>query len=288
MANKEFIEGWLGRYDYVDVYRDNGSSRRRFKYREEEDDADAYYNYLQSLDNEEISIKKQEEIFEQLKRQNDSNQNKNNAHESYSNQRFQKPNVSSVDPDLKEWIQFQKETSLEYKKWKKEKEAEAERIRKQQEEEAEIQRKSFEFQERKRKEQEIERKKRQEEELKKNQRIIEPLVSSLLQRKKLSWEQRCQIAKYTNNKSAIKKLKYDNSVKVLDALLTNPYLDSATIQHIHNRKKDKIASKNAYQTIREESREESREDSGCLKPLITIVLILGSIIFLINFIASKL
>lgn len=125
---------------------------------------------------------------------------------------------------------------------------------------------------------------RLDEELGDNQRIIEPLISSFLQKKKLSWEQRCQIAKYTNNKFVIKKLKYDNSINVLDALLTNPYLDSATIQHIHNRKKDKIASKNAYQTIRKES----REDSGCLKPLITIVLIVGSIIILIYFIVSKL
>ena len=125
---------------------------------------------------------------------------------------------------------------------------------------------------------------RMDEALKENQRIIEPLVSSLLQRKKLSWEQRCQIAKYTNNHLAIKKLKYDNSINVLDALLTNPYIDSATIQHIHKRKKDKIDSKNESQTIRRES----KEDSGCLKPLLTIIFIVGLIIPLIIFIASKL
>lgn len=257
------------------VQRDDGSMYKQF---DNYDEAEAYKNYLQEIDDRDIFKKQNQTIIDNQERilKSQDNQHRWPQGPQYTRQ--------ILDPEYKEWIQFQKETSPEYKKWKKEKEAEAERIRKQQEEEVERQRKSLEFQERKRKEQEIERKKRQEEEIKKNQRIIEPLVSSLLQRKKLSWEQRCQIAKYTNNKSAIKKLKYDNSINVLDALLTNPYLDSATIQHIHNRKKDKIASKNAYQTIRKES----REDSGCLKPLITIVLIVGSIIILIYFIVSKL
>ena len=168
------------------------------------------------------------------------------------------------------------EPILDYEEKKRFKSLRDARERNKQEEERkriEEERKRVE-EERKRQEQDFKRKQKQEQELKENQRIIEPLVSSLLQRKKLSWEQRCQIAKYTNNHLAIKKLKYDNSINVLDALLTNPYIDSATIQHIHKRKKDKIDSKNEFQTIRRES----KENSGCLKSLITILFIAVSII----------
>lgn len=280
MAKFDHIDMGYEPDEYV-VQRDDGSCYKRFNNFSE---AQSYYNYLQQLDDQKRTVAQNDEILANQRRLLDAQERNSRI--------LQRTPVSSIppasrqilDPEYKEWIQFQKETSPEYKKWKREKEAEAERIRKLQEEEAERQRINIEIQERKRKEQEIKRKQKQEEELKENQRIIEPLVSSLLQRKKLSWEQRCQIAKYTNNKLAIKRLTYDNSINVLDALLTNPYIDSATIQHIHKRKKDKIDSKNELQTIRSES----KENSGCLKSLITILFIAVSINLLIYFIASKL
>lgn len=47
MAEKEFIEGtWSRKYEYVEIFRDDRSCRKRFKWREEEDLAEAYYKII--------------------------------------------------------------------------------------------------------------------------------------------------------------------------------------------------------------------------------------------------
>ena len=66
MAQRNFINEW----EYVEVYRDNYTSCRRFKYPEEKIEAEDYFNYLQSLDNQEKTIQLQNQNIEQLKRQN--------------------------------------------------------------------------------------------------------------------------------------------------------------------------------------------------------------------------
>lgn len=125
MAKRDYIEGWLGRYDYVEVYRDDYSCRKRFKYREEEDEADAYFNYLQSLDNQEISIQKQNQIAEQLKRQNDLSEQQLKAQNHYNNQSFPRPvapPTQRLDPEYEEWLRYKKATDPAYQKWKAEEE----------------------------------------------------------------------------------------------------------------------------------------------------------------------
>ena len=84
MAKRDYIEDWRGRTEYVEVYRENYSCRKRFKYHEEHAEADAYFNYLQSLDNEEIAIQNQNKIAEQLKRQNELSEQQLKAQNRYN------------------------------------------------------------------------------------------------------------------------------------------------------------------------------------------------------------
>ncbi len=118
MAQRNYIEDWRGRWEYVEVYRDNYSCRKRFKYREEEAEADAYFNYLQSLDNQEISIQKQNQIAEQLKRQNELAEQQLKAQERINSRPYSQPFVPPFDPEYLEW-----------KKKKAEEQAERDRIR---------------------------------------------------------------------------------------------------------------------------------------------------------------
>ena len=69
MAEKEFIEGtWSRKYEYVEIFRDDRSCRKRFKWREEEDLAEAYYNHLQSLDNQLKTYHEQKRAADEQKR----------------------------------------------------------------------------------------------------------------------------------------------------------------------------------------------------------------------------
>ncbi|MEE0922501.1 MAG: hypothetical protein U0L47_08425 [Paludibacteraceae bacterium] len=69
MARKEFIEGtWSRQYEYVEICRDDYSCRKKFKWREEEDLADAYYNHLQSLDDQANTFREQKRAADEQKR----------------------------------------------------------------------------------------------------------------------------------------------------------------------------------------------------------------------------
>lgn len=69
MAEKEFIKGtWSRKYEYVEIFRDDRSCRKRFKWREEEDLAEAYYNHLQSLDNQLKTYHEQKRAADEQKR----------------------------------------------------------------------------------------------------------------------------------------------------------------------------------------------------------------------------
>lgn len=135
MAQKDYIENWRGQADYIEIYRDDHSCRRRFKYREEEAEAEQYFSYLQSLDNQQQSLDKQKEIAEQLKRQNDLAEKRQNAYNTSNRAPYPFPQVSRqvLDPEYREWLQFKKETDPEYKKWRRQKELEAAKIRAEQE-----------------------------------------------------------------------------------------------------------------------------------------------------------
>ena len=71
MAIRRDITDWRDRIVAEEIMRDDGTNRREFKYPEELEEASSYYNYLQSLDNQETSIRNQGEIAKQLKRNND-------------------------------------------------------------------------------------------------------------------------------------------------------------------------------------------------------------------------
>ena len=69
MAWREFIEGkWSRQYEYVEICRDDYSCRKKFKLREEEDLADAYYNHLQSLDDQANTFREQKCAADEQKR----------------------------------------------------------------------------------------------------------------------------------------------------------------------------------------------------------------------------
>lgn len=69
MARREFIEGtWSRKYEYVEICRDDYSCRKKFKWREEEDLADAYYNHLQSLDDQANTFREQKRAADEQKR----------------------------------------------------------------------------------------------------------------------------------------------------------------------------------------------------------------------------
>lgn len=127
MAQKISIENWRGQTEYVEIFRDDYSCRRRFKNREEDAEAEQYFNYLQSLDNQQKSLENQKEIAAQLKRQNELTEQKlNNSSATKSSVPFSiNSSVSgqNLDPEYLEWLQFKKETDPKYVQWKKEKDA---------------------------------------------------------------------------------------------------------------------------------------------------------------------
>lgn len=255
MAKKDYIEGWLGRYDYVEVYRDNYTCRKRFKYREEEADADAYFNYLQSLDNEEISIQNQNRIAEQLKRQNELSEQQIKAQNRYNHQTFPRPVAPStqiVDPEYREWLQFKKETDPEYKKWKRAKEEEE--ARKRAEEAARVAKLQAEREERERQKQ-----KQLQVEKERQERIIQeeirPAEEALLNGKPVSDSLRHKTAMHTKNQQVIDILKKSSSLRVLDALSHNSSIKVVDLSLVQNKLKN-IREKEAR--VRAEKAERER------------------------------
>lgn len=166
MAQKDYIESWRGQTDYVEIYRDDYSCRRRFKYREEEAEAEQYFSYLQSLDNQQQALDKQKEIAEQLRRQNDLAEKRQKVYNTSARTPFPFPQASRqiLDPEYREWLQFKKETDPEYKKWKRQKELEAAKLAAEQERARQEAERKREQERRERERIEAERRRKQEEE----------------------------------------------------------------------------------------------------------------------------
>lgn len=271
MAQKDYIENWRGQADYIEIYRDDYSCRRRFKYREEEEEAQQYFNYLQSLDNQQQSLEKQKEIAEQLKRQNDlvernitthnpSQDQKNNGSFPPQGPNFSKPSVTNLvlDPEYKEWLQFKKESDPQFREWKRQKDAEKERIRAEQERfRIEAERKRIQEREKaeaERKRAEAERKREEEAIKREKEKELKPLEDSILSNKKLPISIRIKVASETYREDVMLRcLKYKTgALGFVDALKQNP--------HITDRVRIELAKKEQYW---KSILGENKDDDGC-------------------------
>lgn len=234
------------------VVERNGFNHEDYREFDTFSEAKVYQDYLQSIEDREKTLAQNEEIIANQKRliEEQKRQNSRPGAPQFSRQ--------ILDPEYREWLQFQKETNPEYKRWKKEKEAEE--LKKKVERDAENARQAA-----KRAEEAAKIKAKQEEEVAKkknviklNQEKIAPLELDFLNRKKLTWGQRVQIAKYTESKKIINKLKYDNSKKVLDALLLNPFITGDVISTVHRRQQVAAEKREIQNKIKQESK------GGCL------------------------
>ncbi len=115
MAKFDLIESYD--YDEYVVRRDDGSSYKRFSNYSE---AEAYFHYLQQLDDQRTTIKQNEQIIENQKRLIKIQESKDRVP---SRPLFPQPIKQGLDPEYAEWLQFKKETDPAYIKWKKEKDA---------------------------------------------------------------------------------------------------------------------------------------------------------------------
>lgn len=263
MARIERIEHFLSEDEWKVTKEDGYSMRRIFDNR---DDAEVYRHYLEQIETQERIASNQEKVVNQNQQIID-NQNRLIRNQEQRPSRPPLPQVTRqvLDPEYKEWLQFQKETNPEYKKWKKEKEAEE--SRKKAERDAEIKRQEAKKAEEaaiiKAKQEKEEARRRNE--IRLNQEKIAPLELDFLDRKKLTWEQRVQIAKYTENGKIINKLKFDNSKKVLEALLLNPFITGDVTSTIY--KRQQVAAEN--REFRKKIEQESK--GGCLGIVLMLV-----------------
>lgn len=117
------------------VERNNGYGRKEFRSHEE---AELYKNYLQSLENQEMTISQNQQIIEN--QQTIIEQGKSQRLTPLQPQRT----IQVLDPEYKEWLKYKKDTDPEYKKWKAEedrKKAEEDKKREKQRLETERERK---------------------------------------------------------------------------------------------------------------------------------------------------
>lgn len=118
MASLVCIEDCIRHNDKWRVQRDNGSNYRIFDSFEE---AQIYYDYLQTLDNQEKALSQNQKIIENQNRILEQNKGLRTA-----------PRIQQVrqvlDPEYEEWLRYKKETDPAYQKWKKEKDAEKAKI----------------------------------------------------------------------------------------------------------------------------------------------------------------
>lgn len=140
------------------VQRDSGSDYKTFA---DYDEAKAYFNYLQQLDNQDKIVKSQAQMANELKRQNDIAEKRQNTHPPMPLPRIPRPDL---DPEYREWLQFKKETDPEYKKWKRQKQLEEARVRAEQERKRQEAERKWEQERIERERIEAEKRKRQEEE----------------------------------------------------------------------------------------------------------------------------
>lgn len=269
MAQREYIDHLLSD-DEIIVSKDDGTKKRRFT---NKDEAEEYYYTLEREEVQDRIAKNQAEAVAQNKEIianqerliKSTEQNRSSPHQTFTRQ--------ILDPEYREWLIFQKETDPRYKQWKRKCEEE---LARQKAEYAEV--------ERKRKEKEI------EEEQKKNQRILEaqqkiaPLVERYLKGEKLTWQQRIEIASITNDPNVIKKLKYDNSNTVINALLYNPNVPYDVRSYLSNKRNTSNNTTASSSKTNENNRK--NEEDGCTKFIFTF-LIISSIVTIISILFSS-
>lgn len=264
--------------DVYEVSKDDWSKRQRFTDR---DEAEAYYEYLKREEVQDSIARNQAEAVSQNKEIIANQKRLIEAQERNSQipnrPPFPQATRQILDPEYKEWLQFQKETNPEYLKWKKEKELEAARIKAKREAELAKVAAAKAADEARKKAQQEEAEKKRLNELQENQKKIAPLELEFLNKKKLTWEQRVQIAKYSNNKIIINKLKYDNSKKVLDTLLLNPFITNDVISTIHKRQQVATKNKELKNIGKIEQKQENK--GGCWGIIVLlIVIIIGLVV----------
>lgn len=287
MAKKDFIEDWRGRIEYVDVYRDNYSCRKRFKYHEEEAEIDAYFNHLQFLDNQEVSIQKQNQIAEQLKRQNDLSEQQLKAQNHLNHQTFPRPiplPTQKLDPEYEEWLRYKKATDPEFKKWK------AEEARKKAEQQAEIRRQQAVKEEAERKRREEERKiieeemrryeeKKEKEEKERKEKIlseIKPFESQIINGEDVSLDVKSKVARYTINQAVIDILKETDIERILRKLRENEFLNFDDEAYIKKKQSAIRKAKEQKRKLEKEKQlkitQEKKNNSGCAGILLLLII----------------
>lgn len=264
MAEKEFIEGtWSRKYEYVEIFRDDHSCRKRFKLREEEDLAEAYYNHLQSLDNQLKTYHEQKRAADEQKRAADELEALRKATEEKNRIErerpfrppFPPPPRQVLDPEYQEWLEFKKATDPEFAKWKREKEETARRLE-------EARRRAAREAEQKRIADELVRKKKEDESRRKKEEELRPYEDDILNQKTLSLECRLKVAKETFREEVMLQCVYDLETSVVHALMRNPNITDKVRKAIDEKKeaeKKKLADEKARKEAEKLEEEQKKE-----------------------------
>lgn len=277
-------ENHLFSEDVIIVSKDDGTKQHRFTDKAE---AEAYYEDLKREEVQDSIARNQAAAVAQNKEIIANQQRLIEAQERNSRmpQRPPGPQVTRqiLDPVFKEWLIFQQNTP-EYKKWKREQEAAEARRQAERAAEEERLRAKREEEERQRREKELEEQKKREKALLEAQQKIAPLEEKYLAGEKLPWKQRKEIALVTGNPNIIKKLQYDHSQKVIDALLSNTAIPVNVRQKL-NQKKYSVSTKSYSQSSTSNNSKESN-DNGCWGTLLKIIVVVILIVAAVNIIAS--
>lgn len=263
MAIKEYIEGtWSRKYEYVEICRDDYSCRRRFKWRDEEDLAEAYYNHLQSLDNQLKTYHEQKRAADEQKRAVDELEALRKATEEKNRREKERPfrppypsPRQALDPEYLEWLQFKKATDTEFAKWKREKE---EAARKQEK----ARRRAVQEAEQKRIADELARKKKEDELRRIKEEELKPYEDDILAKKKLHCQLRVKVAKETFREEVMLQCVYDLETSVVDALMYNPNITDKVRKAIYEKKeaeKKKLADEKAKKEAERLEEEQKKE-----------------------------
>lgn len=286
MAEKEFIEGtWRRKYEYVEIFRDDRSCRKRFKWREEEDLAEAYYNHLQSLDNQLKTYHEQKRAADEQKRAADELEALRKATEEKNRIErerpfrppFPPPPRQVLDPEYQEWLQFKKATDPEFAKWKREKEETARRLE-------EARRRAAREAEQKRIADELARKKKEDESRRKKEEELRPYEDDILAKKKLPCQLRVKVAKETYREDVMIRCARDSAISVFNALKQNPNLTPKVRTIIAKKENPPVYTPpvNNPSTTNISTPPADEDGIGCFGWFVIIAIIAGIILYITN------
>lgn len=271
MAEKEFIKGkWSDKYEYVEIFRDDRSCRKRFKWREEEDIADEYYNHLQSLDN-------QLKTYHEQKRAADELEALRKAAEEENRIKIERPFPPPfpptprqvIDTEYQEWLQFKKATDPEFAKWKRQKEETARKNE-------EVRRRAAQEAEQKRIAEELARKNEEKELRRKKEDELRPYEADILAKKKLSCQLRVKVAKETYREDVMIRCARDSAISVFNALKQNPNLTPKVRNIISKKENPPVYNPpvNTYSPTNIPTQSEGFDVVGCLWMVIIVAFII--------------